>query len=76
MHVTFIHYVESLWNQMAVTMTDSWNRMLQVIEPAFIEFIHYVDSVFWDYSRKVVGKYIISLLKYVHISNSDCRASM
>lgn len=61
MHVTFINYVESLWTQVAVNITDSWNRMLQVVEPAFIEFVHYVDSLFWDYSKKIVGKELTCL---------------
>uniref|UniRef100_A0A1B6I431 Vitellogenin domain-containing protein n=1 Tax=Homalodisca liturata TaxID=320908 RepID=A0A1B6I431_9HEMI len=54
LHVTFVNYVELLWNQMAITLTESWNRMLQVIEPAFIEFVHYVDSLFWDFSKTIV----------------------
>lgn len=56
LHVTFINYVELLWTQVATTITDAWNRMLQVIEPAFIEFVHYTDSLFWDFSKKILGK--------------------
>lgn len=67
--MTFINYVESLWVQMAISITDAWKRTLQVIEPAFIEFVHYVESLAWDVSKTFIGE---SLLYHNLVTNCSC----
>lgn len=55
LHVSFIHYIESLWDQAAEYLTNYWAKCIQVIEPTFIEIVHYIETVFWTGSKQVIG---------------------
>lgn len=54
MHVSFVHYVESLWIQASISLSQYWSRMLRIIEPTFIQVVHHVETVFWQGSKKFI----------------------
>lgn len=54
MHVSFVNYVESLWIQASISISQYWSRTLRVIEPTFIQVIHHVETVFWKGSKKFI----------------------
>lgn len=56
MHISFLHYVEELWNETISTILFYWSKTLKTIEPTFIQFAHYIESVFWEASKKVLGE--------------------
>lgn len=58
LHVTFINYIETMWDNMVRTLSIYWNRILQNIEPQIIRSIHYVESVLWGISTEIFGKKI------------------
>jgi hypothetical protein len=56
LHVSFISYVETLYDQLVQTVLTYWNRILQNIEPQIIRSIHYVESILWGISTEIFGK--------------------
>lgn len=56
LHVTFMNYIESMWDNIVRTLSVYWNRILQNIEPQIIRSIHYIESVLWGISTEIFGK--------------------
>lgn len=54
LHVSFIKYIWNLWEQMSHSISRQWNRFLLLVEPFFIRFIHYLETVVWKASKEVV----------------------
>ncbi|XP_024085563.1 apolipophorins [Cimex lectularius] len=54
MHISFSHYMEELWAQVTDFMTHYMAKSIMSIEPSFIQFVHNIESVFWDSSKKVL----------------------
>jgi len=54
LHVSFIKYIENLWDTIFSSILDQWNRFLKVIEPLFIRFIHYLETLVWKASKEVL----------------------
>lgn len=53
LHVSFISYVETLYDNLVQTMQLYWNRVLQNIEPQIIRSIHYIESILWGISTEI-----------------------
>ncbi|XP_058800590.1 uncharacterized protein LOC131669586 [Phymastichus coffea] len=75
LHVSFIKYVEYLYDQIYQTISLQWHRFLMHIEPAFIRLAHYLETMGWKaiqeffnflYDRKIE---LISSPYYDHLSN-------
>ncbi|XP_073994094.1 apolipoprotein lipid transfer particle isoform X2 [Rhodnius prolixus] len=54
MHISFLHYMEELWNETGNVIAQYWLRTLRTIEPTFIQFAHHIENVFWEGSKKVL----------------------
>lgn len=54
LHVSFIKYMENLWHTMAQSISQQWNKFLKMIEPMFIQFIHYLETIAWKASKEVL----------------------
>lgn len=54
LHVSFIKYIENLWYKLSQSISQQWNRFLLMVEPLFIRFIHYLDTVAWKASKEIV----------------------
>lgn len=52
MHVAFIKYMDKLWTDTSALLVNHWNRMLAAIEPTFLKFIHYGETVIWSASKE------------------------
>lgn len=59
MHISFLHYMEELWNETGNVIAQYWLRTLRTIEPTFIQFAHHIENVFWEGSKKVLGMDIV-----------------
>lgn len=59
LHVTFMNYVESMWDNFIETMSVYWNQVLQSIEPTVMRSVHYVESIVWGVSTEIFGKIIL-----------------
>nr|CAI5832306.1 unnamed protein product [Callosobruchus analis] len=53
-HVAALQYVESLWTQTYTMAMEHWHRTLAALEPAFLKFIHYVESMLWHTGRELL----------------------
>ncbi|XP_014467442.1 PREDICTED: uncharacterized protein LOC106740686 [Dinoponera quadriceps] len=54
LHVSFIKYIENLWNEIASSLSQQWYRFLKGMEPLFIQFVHYVETAVWRASKEVL----------------------
>lgn len=54
LHVSFIKYIGNLWERMSQSISQQWNHFLLLVEPLFIRFIHYLETVVWKASKEVV----------------------
>ncbi|XP_012280436.1 uncharacterized protein LOC105699757 [Orussus abietinus] len=54
LHVSFIKYIENLWNNVVVSISQQWNKFLKLVEPTFIQIVHYIEAVIWKASKEVV----------------------
>lgn len=57
LHLSLIKYVEHMWARMTDAVMNYWKRSLQKIEPSIIKFLHYLETVVWNVSKEVFGKY-------------------
>jgi hypothetical protein len=53
LHVSFISYVEGLYDNLVEWISSYWNRVLQNIEPQIIKSIRYLESILWGISTEV-----------------------
>ncbi|XP_029160980.1 apolipophorins isoform X2 [Nylanderia fulva] len=54
LHVSFIKYMENLWNTIFSSISEQWHRFLKLMEPLFIRFIHYLETLSWKASREML----------------------
>ncbi|XP_070169221.1 uncharacterized protein Apoltp isoform X2 [Polyergus mexicanus] len=54
LHVSFIKYIENLWNTIFSSISEQWYRFLKLMEPMFIRFIHYLETVVWKASKEIL----------------------
>lgn len=54
LHVSFIRYIENLWDTIFSSLSQQWNRFLKLMEPLFIRLIHYLEAVAWKAGKEVV----------------------
>ncbi|KAJ8955430.1 hypothetical protein NQ318_003528, partial [Aromia moschata] len=47
-HVAILQYMESLWSQTYSLVVEHWHKTLAAIEPSFLRFAHYVESIVWS----------------------------
>ncbi|KAI4492782.1 hypothetical protein M0804_002573 [Polistes exclamans] len=53
-HVSFIRYVENLWNNISSSISQQWYKFLRNVEPLFIQLLHYIETMAWKVSKEVV----------------------
>lgn len=56
MHISFMRYMEDLWRQAYKMFLDNWHKALAAIEPTFIKYIHYLETIVWNAGKEFVGK--------------------
>ncbi|XP_014226324.1 uncharacterized protein LOC106652091 isoform X2 [Trichogramma pretiosum] len=75
LHVSFIKYIEHLYNKIYQSIALQWHRFLMHMEPIFIQLAHYLETVTWRavqeffnflYDRKLE---LITSPYYDHFSN-------
>lgn len=54
LHVSFIKYMENLWNSIASSLSQQWYRFQRLMEPLFIRFVHYLETALWKASKEVL----------------------
>ncbi|KAK2581438.1 hypothetical protein KPH14_005113 [Odynerus spinipes] len=53
-HVSFIRYIENLWDNISSSISQQWYKFLRLMEPLFIRMIHYLETMLWKLSKEVV----------------------
>ncbi|XP_066586148.1 uncharacterized protein Apoltp [Prorops nasuta] len=54
LHVSFIKYIENLWNKTWANISQQWYKFLKLVEPIFIRLLHYLEAVVWKASKEIV----------------------
>ncbi|XP_011308401.1 uncharacterized protein Apoltp isoform X2 [Fopius arisanus] len=54
LHVSFIKYINHLWNNVSIAINRQWNRILEAMEPLFIRVLHYLEAVLWKASKEIL----------------------
>jgi len=54
LHVAFMKQMENFWNKVSASFWSHWHHFLKTIEPTFIKFIHFLESVLWKASREIL----------------------
>nr|XP_012235380.1 PREDICTED: uncharacterized protein LOC105679739 [Linepithema humile] len=54
LHVSLIKYIENLWNTIFLSVAEQWYRFLRLMEPLFIRFVHYVETLVWKASKEML----------------------
>ncbi|XP_056647213.1 uncharacterized protein LOC130451874 [Diorhabda sublineata] len=54
LHVAIIQYMENMWSQMYTLVVEYWHKTLASIEPTFLKFIHYLESIAWNTGQKFI----------------------
>lgn len=53
LHLSFIKYVQNIWNIISDTLMDYWRRLLEKIQPMVMRFIHYAETLLWNISQEI-----------------------
>ncbi|XP_046812149.1 apolipophorins [Lucilia cuprina] len=53
LHISFIKYVENLWNKFWSMMSNYWRGVLKRLEPHIFKFISHVESALWNLSKEL-----------------------
>lgn len=54
LHVSFIKYIENLWNKISHSISQQWYKFLRLLEPMFIRVIHYLETLIWKASKEIL----------------------
>ena len=54
LHVSFIKYIQNLWDKFTAALSRQWHEILRMVEPVFMRCLHYLEDVVWKVSKEVV----------------------
>nr|XP_023014255.1 uncharacterized protein LOC111504020 [Leptinotarsa decemlineata] len=78
LHVTVIKYMEGVWSQVSSLVVEHWHTGLASMEPTFLKFIHYLETIVWNtgkefldflYERKseiIESPFFVQFTKFSH----------
>ncbi|KAF7269539.1 hypothetical protein GWI33_017432 [Rhynchophorus ferrugineus] len=46
-HVAVLQYMEKLWSETYNLIVQNWHQTLAALEPTFLKFIHYLETIAW-----------------------------
>ncbi|KAL1492708.1 hypothetical protein ABEB36_010924 [Hypothenemus hampei] len=52
MHVSALHYIESLWKETYDMMVANFHEFLAALEPSFLKFVHYAETIIWTTGKE------------------------
>lgn len=53
LHLSFIKYVQNIFNNISDTIMNYWHGMLEKIQPMVMRFAHYAESLLWNISQEI-----------------------
>nr|XP_013118557.1 unnamed protein product [Stomoxys calcitrans] len=53
LHISFIKYVQNLWNKSWTMLTNYWQGVFKRIEPHVFKFISQLEATLWDLSKEL-----------------------
>lgn len=61
MHVSALHYIETLWQETYDLIVDNLHQTLAALEPTFLKFIHYGETILWTTAKEFLGKFLLGI---------------
>ncbi|CAG9760349.1 unnamed protein product [Ceutorhynchus assimilis] len=52
MHVSALKYLEKIWSGTHDMLVDNWHQILAALEPTFLKFIHYGETIIWTTGKE------------------------
>ena len=53
LHLSFVKYVENIWNSFSTMLMNYWRGMLERIQPMVMRFVHYAEALVWNISSEI-----------------------
>lgn len=53
LHLSFIKYVQNIWNTISNAVMNYWHKMIERIQPMVMRFIHYAETLLWNISQEI-----------------------
>lgn len=54
LHLSFIKYVQGVWNKISDVIVNFWRSFLERIQPMIMRFIHHSESILWSVSQEIL----------------------
>lgn len=54
LHLSFIKYVQTTWNNITMMLMNYWQGMLERIQPMVLRFVHYGETILWNISQEII----------------------
>lgn len=54
-NVLTLHYIEKLWVETYEMIVDNFHQILAALEPTFLKFIHYAETIIWTTGKEFIG---------------------
>ncbi|XP_060537065.1 uncharacterized protein LOC132708634 isoform X2 [Cylas formicarius] len=51
-HVSALQYMERLWSETYGLIVKNWHEILAALEPTFIKFAHYIETIVWSTGKE------------------------
>lgn len=61
--ITALHYMKNLWSETYKFVVEYWHKTLATLEPAFLRFVHYLETLAWSTGKELLGE----LLEFVKL---------
>jgi hypothetical protein len=53
-----------MWDNVALIISQFWNKILENIEPIILRSIHYVETTLWSISSEIFGELSKAMINY------------
>lgn len=53
LHLSFIKYVQNIWNSFSNLLLNYWQSMLDRIQPIVMRVIHHAETLLWNISQEI-----------------------
>lgn len=57
MHVSVLNYIEKIWSETYDMIIDNCHQILAALEPSFLKFVHYAETIVWTTGKEFLGEF-------------------
>lgn len=53
LHLSFVKYVQNIWNNFSNLLMNYWRSILESIQPIVMRFVHHTEALLWNISQEI-----------------------